>query len=131
MAEHSTVEDSEAASTSGESSESTRSSQLVSFLDRLKSPRPSDLARKRKIGTNPPPKGKRTCRGQGTTATELKGVTTTVVDSAGLFGDTEPCYSRTASDVHAFIIPFLYIIKNLASNAEHNPKQNRCSLRAK
>ena len=59
----------------GESSESTRSSQLVSFLDRLKSPRPSDLARKRKIGTNPPPKGKRTCRGQGTNATEPKGVT--------------------------------------------------------
>ena len=75
MAEHSTVEDSEAASTSGESSESTRSSQLVSFLDQLKSPRPSDLARKRMIGTNPPPKGKRTCHGQGTTATEPKGVT--------------------------------------------------------
>ena len=34
-------------------------SHVVSLLDCLKSPTPSDLARKRKIACNPPPKGKK------------------------------------------------------------------------
>ena len=44
----------------------------ISLLSRLKAPRPSDLARKRKVATNPP-KGKRSCR--GLTATEPKNIT--------------------------------------------------------
>ena len=44
----------------------------VSLLSRLKAPRPSDLARKWKVATNPT-KGKRTCR--GSTATEPKSIT--------------------------------------------------------
>ena len=37
----------------------------LSILDTLKAPRPSDLARKRKICRNCPPTGKRTARGTG------------------------------------------------------------------
>ncbi len=49
--------------TAGSSSSS--SSAVVSILDRLKCPRPSDLARKCKIADNPPPTGKRTYHGHG------------------------------------------------------------------
>ena len=44
----------------------------VPLLSKLKSPRLSDLSRKRKVATNPPPKGKRPCRGY--TAAEPRGV---------------------------------------------------------
>ena len=37
----------------------------MSLLDRLKAPTPSDLARKRKIACNPPPKGKKRSCGRG------------------------------------------------------------------
>ena len=40
-------------------------SHVVSLLDRLKAPTPSDLARKRKIACNPPPKGKKRSCGRG------------------------------------------------------------------
>ena len=39
------------------------SSSIVSLLDRLKSPMPADISRKRQTKTNPPPIGKRQCRG--------------------------------------------------------------------
>ena len=45
---------------------------VVSVLSRLKAPRASDLARKRKVAVNPP-KGKRGCR--GATAAEPKNIT--------------------------------------------------------
>ena len=50
------------------------SSWTVSILDRLKCPRPSHLARKRKIAANSPPPGKRTCRGHGGTASNPKNI---------------------------------------------------------
>ena len=43
------------------SDEESASNCAVSLLSRLKSPRASDLARKRKVAQNPPPKGKRPC----------------------------------------------------------------------
>ena len=45
---------------------------VVSVLSRLKAPRASDLARKRKVAVTPP-KGKRGCR--GATAAEPKNIT--------------------------------------------------------
>ena len=50
------------------------SSRTVSILDRWKCPRPSHLARKRKIAANSPPTGKRTCRGHGGTASNPKNI---------------------------------------------------------
>ena len=44
---------------------------VLSLLSKLKSPRPSDLARKRRVAANPP-KGKRPCR--GSTAAEPKSI---------------------------------------------------------
>ena len=37
----------------------------VSILEALKTPKASDLTRKRKVDCNPPPKGKRKARGEG------------------------------------------------------------------
>ena len=37
----------------------------VSILEALKTPKASDLTRKRKVDCNPPPKGKRRARGEG------------------------------------------------------------------
>ena len=37
----------------------------VSILEALKAPKASDLTRKRKVDCNPPPKGKRRARGEG------------------------------------------------------------------
>jgi hypothetical protein len=39
------------------------SSSVVSLLERLKSPIPADIGRARKLKTNPPPVGKRHCKG--------------------------------------------------------------------
>ena len=50
------------------------SSRTVSILDRLKCPRTSHLARKRKIAANFPPIGKRTCRGHGGTVSNPKNI---------------------------------------------------------
>ena len=48
-----------------ETEASNTSSSTVSILDRLKAPRQSDLARKRKVAANPPPLGKRcSCKSQ-------------------------------------------------------------------
>lgn len=49
------------------------SKQVVSLLDRLKSPRPADISRTRKVQCNKPPTGKRACR--GSLASDPKGVT--------------------------------------------------------
>ena len=48
-----------------ESDDSPAMSHVVSLLDWLKAPKPSDLARKRKVASNPPPKGEKRCRGRG------------------------------------------------------------------
>ena len=40
---------------------SSSSATVVSLLDRLRAPKPSDLARKRKVAVNPP-RGKRSCK---------------------------------------------------------------------
>ena len=45
---------------------------IPSILDRLKSPTPSAVNRKRKVHVNPPPTGKRRARGEG--ASEPKSV---------------------------------------------------------
>ncbi len=58
--------------TAGSSSSS--GSGVASILDRLKCPRPLDLARKRKIAANPPSTGKRTCHGHGGTPLDPKNV---------------------------------------------------------
>ena len=44
----------------------------MSILEVLKAPTRSDLVRKRKIDSNPPPKGRRRARGEG--SSELKSV---------------------------------------------------------
>ena len=46
----------------------------VSILDRLRAPKPSELARKRKVAANPPPRGKRACKSTnvGTTPVHVK-----------------------------------------------------------
>ncbi len=44
-----------------------------SMLDVLKAPTPADIARKRQIKHNPPPRGKRRC--QGSSTSDPKGVT--------------------------------------------------------
>ena len=46
------------------SDEESSSSSALLLLSRLKSLQLSDLARKRKVAQNPPPKGKRPCQGQ-------------------------------------------------------------------
>lgn len=53
--------------------ESSTEGPLISLLSRLKLLHPSDFARKRKVVTNHPPKGKRPWH--GSTAAEPKGVT--------------------------------------------------------
>jgi len=45
-------------------STTSESSSVISIVERLHSPTPSDLARKRKLQSNPPPKGSE--RGKGT-----------------------------------------------------------------
>ena len=50
----------------GTERESTSSGPCVSLLRRLHSPKPSELARKRKVDYNPPPKGNRKNLGRGT-----------------------------------------------------------------
>ena len=50
---------------STESNNSPATNHVVSLLDRLKAPKPFDLARKRKVASNPPPKGKKRCRRRG------------------------------------------------------------------
>ena len=54
------------------SDEESTSNCAVFLLSRLKSPRESDLERKRKVTQNSPPKGKRPC--QGATAAEPKNI---------------------------------------------------------
>ena len=44
----------------------TSSSESENILSRLRSPKDSEISRKRKIQLNPPPKGKRRSRGHGT-----------------------------------------------------------------
>ena len=44
-------------------SESDSVNSTPSILDRLKCPLPAEISRKRKVKSNPPPKGKRPCRG--------------------------------------------------------------------
>ena len=39
------------------------STKVISLLDRLRSPTSAEIARKRKTKANPPPKGKRRCKG--------------------------------------------------------------------
>ena len=57
-----TTESLEREATSGETSSNT----VRTFLNTLKAPRLSELTRKRRIDTNPPPpKGKRRARGEG------------------------------------------------------------------
>ena len=36
---------------------------MISILDRLRAPTQAEISRRRKIKTNPPPKGKRRCKG--------------------------------------------------------------------
>ena len=48
------------------------STKVVSLLDRLRSPTSAEIARKRKIKANPPPKGKHRCK--GTLTSDPKGV---------------------------------------------------------
>ena len=50
-------------SSSGYSGGKSSASSVASILDRLKSPVPSELARKRKILTNPPPVGQKRSKG--------------------------------------------------------------------
>ena len=47
----------------GSKSDISSGREVVSLLDRLKSPSPADIARLRKTKTNEPPRGKRKCRG--------------------------------------------------------------------
>ena len=58
---------------SSESESDEEGTEVVSLLDRLKSPTPADISRKRKIKKNAPPKGKRRCR--GSLLSDPKGVT--------------------------------------------------------
>ena len=62
-----------ATSTSESESGAGPSRAVSSLLEKLRSPTPSVLARKRAMSVNPPPKGKRTCRGSAT-ASEPKSV---------------------------------------------------------
>ena len=57
---------------SGSASGSSRPTPVVSLLQRLKAPTPAEIARKRKTKSNPPPKGKRSCRGWS--ASDPKGI---------------------------------------------------------
>ena len=48
--------------TSSSASGSSQPTAVVSLLQRLKAPTPAEIARKRKTKSNPPPKGKHSCR---------------------------------------------------------------------
>ena len=63
-----------AAASDSESSGAGGPRAVGSLLDKLKSPTPSVLARKRAVSVNPPPKGKRTCRGSPASPSEPKSV---------------------------------------------------------
>ena len=54
-------------------SESSQSTGKVSLLDKLKSPTSSDLARKRKLASNPPPKGMKRSKFAGENLAVLSG----------------------------------------------------------
>ena len=47
----------------GESEALSEGNSVVSLLDKLRSPVPSELARKRKVSTNPPPIGQKRSKG--------------------------------------------------------------------
>ena len=64
--------------------------EVVSLLNRLKAPRASDLARKRKVAANPP-KGKRGCR--GVTVAEPKNIT--ALQRVKAFPDEPLCVSNS------------------------------------
>ena len=74
FAETETVEsDSDVDIPGSEAGPSSASTPVVSLLDRLRSPTSAEIARKRKTKANPPPKGKRRCK--GTLVSDPKGVT--------------------------------------------------------
>ena len=80
-------------SSSMSSSDSSSTTSVVSILDRLKAARPSKLSRKRKVGINPPPKRKRTCRAHRGTVSEPKSV-----NLAQRVKETETKHSRSRMD---------------------------------
>ena len=57
----------------GESRALSEGNSVASLLDNLRSPVPSELARKRKVSTNPPPVGQKRSKG-GSACTVLKSV---------------------------------------------------------
>ena len=59
-------------SLSCESSSDATSSSVVNVLELLKAPRLSELGRKQMVRANPPPIGKRTCRGRRASSSEPK-----------------------------------------------------------
>ena len=74
----------------GESEALSERNSVVSLLDKLRSPVPSELARKRKVSTNPPPVGQKRSKG-GSACTVLKSVSPQ--DRVREFADDSICMS--------------------------------------
>ena len=58
------IDNNSACSTSALNQPTVSSARVVSLLDKLKRPSPSEIARERRIKSNKPPLGQRKCRGQ-------------------------------------------------------------------
>ena len=74
----------------GESEALSEGNTVVSLLDKLRSPVPSELARKKKVPTNPPPVGQKHLKG-GSACTVLKSVSPQ--DRVREFADDSLCVS--------------------------------------
>ena len=70
---------------SGDGADEQSSCNPLTILDVLKAPKPSDLTRKRSIDSNPPPKGKRRARGEGSREPKTVTPSQRVKEFAGQF----------------------------------------------
>ena len=114
-----------------ESSVSEDSSSVQSLLDKLCSPVPSELARKRKVLTNPPPVGQKRSRG-GSSAATLKSVSPQ--DRVREFSDDSLCVSAGKLFCRACreeLSVKKSVVKNHLESTKHRVSKSRLKEREK
>ena len=114
-----------------ESSVSETSSSVQSLLDNLRSPVPSELARKRKVLTNPPPVGQKRSRG-GSSAATLKSVSPQ--DRVREFSDYSLCVSAGKLFCRACreeLSVKKSVVKNHIESTKHRVSKSRLKEREK
>ena len=114
-----------------ESSVSEGSSVVQSLLDKLRSPVPSELARKRKVSTNPPPVGQKRSKG-GSASAILKSVSPQ--DRVREFSDDNLCVSASKLFCRACreeLSVKKSVIKNHVESTKHITSKSRLKEREK